>query len=215
MDLEYEVACYCVESGVVECSAIQKHFGLGFNSTQKIIYELEKKKVISERQDLGKRIVLVDQEALDIIYKEYLLERQQAFQKLGHEICDKISDDNRKILLKYDLLNDVVNAIRCKSVISLDKEDIMNVLNFGTIFGYSKVIISFGEMPQIIELCKPSDAVKIIIMMDTGLTGYGVIEGIVDYFRSQYPKADIVFGTSINDKLDGKMELFALMTCKN
>lgn len=213
-DLEYEVGCYFIETGVVECSAIQKHFGLGFNSAQKIIYELEKKNVVSERQDHGKRSVLVDQKALDIIYMQLNKKKQQLLQQQEQQIYDMIPDDNMKILLKYDLLNDVVKAIRLKNTIVLDKNDFANVLNHGPIFGYSKVVIPFGEMPKITELCQPSGDVKIIFSMDTGLTEYRVVNEILNYFRSQYPKADIVFGTSINDQLDGKMELFALMTCK-
>lgn len=211
LDTEYDVACYCIEIGVVECSAIQKHFGLGFNSTQKIIYELEQKKVLSERQNHGKRSVLVDQEALDSIYREYLLEKQQVFQKLEQEICDKIPENNKEFLLEHDLMKDVINAILRKYTITLDKEDFVNALNFGNLFGYSKGVILFGEKPKIIESNQTSDKVQIIISMDTGPTEYSVVNEIIHYFSFQYPTAEVVFGTSINEKLDGKMELFALL----
>lgn len=211
MKWEYEVACYCIETGVVECSAIQKHFGLGYTSTQKIIYELEQKKVISERQDYGKRTILVNQEALDSIYKEYLLERQQDLQELEKEICERIPEANKKFLLEHDLLRDVVKAINLQYTISLDKEDYIHVLNSGTIFGYSKEVISFDAKPKIIESNQTTDKVRIIISMDTGPIEYRVVTGIVDYYRSKYPNAEVVFGTSMNDKLDGKMELFALL----
>ncbi len=214
LDLEYDVARYFIETGVVECSAIQKHFGLGFNSAQKIIYELERKNILSMRQGNCKRSVLVDQETLDMIYRKSNKERSVSILKQEQQIYDMIPDDNMEILLKYNLLNDVVKAIRCTSLISLDRDDYADVLNFGTIFGYCKEVIPFGNIPQIIELEQPSNAVKIIISIDTGLTKYGVINDMVQFFRTKYPNADVVFGTSINNQLDGKMALFALLTSK-
>lgn len=59
-ELLYQVALYCIETNMVSINAIQLEFGLRFNAVLEILNELEKRNIVSPKNGIRGRKVLVD-----------------------------------------------------------------------------------------------------------------------------------------------------------
>ncbi|MCM1195673.1 MAG: FtsK/SpoIIIE domain-containing protein [Roseburia sp.] len=67
--LLYEVALYCIEQGIVNINSIQLKFFLRFNVVVAILQELEKRGIVSPKQGVYGRTILVDKQKLKDIIK--------------------------------------------------------------------------------------------------------------------------------------------------
>ncbi|MDE7213997.1 MAG: DNA translocase FtsK [Anaeroplasmataceae bacterium] len=59
-DLLYQIALYCIESGMCSINSIQNSFGLGFNRASRIVAILEERGIVSPKNGTKGREILVD-----------------------------------------------------------------------------------------------------------------------------------------------------------
>lgn len=59
-DMLYQVALYCIESGMCSINSIQNSFGLGFNRASRIVAILEERGIVSQKNGTKGREILVD-----------------------------------------------------------------------------------------------------------------------------------------------------------
>lgn len=59
-ELIYQIALYCVESGMCSINSIQNNFGVGFNRASRIVAILEERNIVSPKNGTKGREILVD-----------------------------------------------------------------------------------------------------------------------------------------------------------
>ena len=59
-DTLYQVALYCIESGMCSINSIQQNFGFGFNRASRIVAILEERNIVSPKNGTKGREILVD-----------------------------------------------------------------------------------------------------------------------------------------------------------
>lgn len=71
-ELLYQIALYCVESGLCSINSIQNSFGLGFNRASRIVSILEERNIVSPKNGTKGREILVDSYQLKQMFDDKL-----------------------------------------------------------------------------------------------------------------------------------------------
>ena len=71
-DLLYQIALYCIESGMCSINSIQNSFGLGFNRASRIVAILEERGIVSPKNGTKGREILVDSYRLKEMFDDIL-----------------------------------------------------------------------------------------------------------------------------------------------
>ncbi|MDE7263127.1 MAG: DNA translocase FtsK [Anaeroplasmataceae bacterium] len=71
-DLLYQIALYCIESGMCSINSIQNSFGLGFNRASRIVAILEERGIVSPKNGTKGREILVDSYRLKEMFDDVL-----------------------------------------------------------------------------------------------------------------------------------------------
>ncbi|MDE6408163.1 MAG: DNA translocase FtsK [Anaeroplasmataceae bacterium] len=71
-DLLYQIALYCIESGMCSINSIQNSFGLGFNRASRIVAILEERGIVSPKNGTKGREILVDSYRLKEMFDDIM-----------------------------------------------------------------------------------------------------------------------------------------------
>lgn len=71
-ELLYQIALYCIESGMCSINSIQNSFGLGFNRASRIVAILEERGIVSPKNGTKGREILVDSYRLKEMFDDVL-----------------------------------------------------------------------------------------------------------------------------------------------
>lgn len=71
-ELLYQIALYCIESGMCSINSIQQNFALGFNRASRIVSILEEKNIVSPKNGTKGREILVDSYQLKQMFDDIL-----------------------------------------------------------------------------------------------------------------------------------------------
>ncbi len=71
-ELIYQIALYCIESGMCSINSIQNNFGLGFNRASRIVSLLEEKGIVSPKNGTKGREILIDSYRLKEMFDDQL-----------------------------------------------------------------------------------------------------------------------------------------------
>ncbi|MDE6013898.1 MAG: DNA translocase FtsK, partial [Anaeroplasmataceae bacterium] len=71
-DMLYQIALYCIESGMCSINSIQQNFGIGFNRASRIVSILEERNIVSPKNGTKGREILVDSYQLKQMFDEIM-----------------------------------------------------------------------------------------------------------------------------------------------
>lgn len=71
-DILYQIALYCIESGMCSINSIQNSFGLGFNRASRIVAILEERGIVSPKNGTKGREILVDSYRLKEMFDDIM-----------------------------------------------------------------------------------------------------------------------------------------------
>lgn len=238
----YQVALFCSEIDHISINNLQIHFGLGFNRASRIIKELEDRGIVSEKQGLNGRKLLVAKEDLkkrfNISSKEpnsvalestvasrkkvkgsidELLGLEEVIQASKNDFVEELDPETKDLLIKYNLLDCILKSYGLPALINLDLSDYLELFKNGTIFAYCNETITKNELPKIIKLSEPKN--KIAITLNVSYSDdleLSTIDYILKYFKEQFPSSSIIYGTSQDNDIEkGKIGILALFVSEN
>ncbi len=241
-ELLYQIALFCIETGVTSVNSIQTNFALGFNRATAVLNELENRKILSPKQGTKGRVVLVDSKTLKRMFyiftttkeernvlqeaeesrlvqgeiKNESFNQEEFFRDLEDNFIEQIGSTTKEILIKYDLLNCIFKVLRLPSLINLDFNDYVEILNRGSLYAYCKEELSRDEFPTIVEITNPHNDISIVFNVSyPKYEKESKVENIKNFFKAKYPSADFIYGESYDNKLEeGKIGIFALIIAK-
>lgn len=71
-ELLYQIALYCIESGMCSINSIQNNFGLGFNRASRIVSILEERGIVSPKNGTKGREILIDSYRLKEMFDDQM-----------------------------------------------------------------------------------------------------------------------------------------------